>query len=199
MKTDFNSAIEARRSVYSLGKKVTVSPEKIEEVIGNAVKHVPSAFNSQSARVVVLFGANHQKSWDLTKDALRKIVPAENFGATEEKIDSFASAYGTVLFFEDNSVIESLQNNYPSYNDNFPIWSLQSAGMLQYVVWTALAVEGLGASLQHYNNLIESQVKAEWKLPASWQLLAQMPFGEIINEPGEKEFLPLTERLMVFK
>lgn len=49
------------------------------------LKNCPSAFNSQSGRVVVLFGENHHKLWNIVKDALQARVPAEAFGKTEEK------------------------------------------------------------------------------------------------------------------
>ena len=69
----FYSAIEDRRSIYAISKEQVVSDEKIQEVIYHAVKHTPSAFNSQSARVVVLLGEQHDKLWDITKETLRKL------------------------------------------------------------------------------------------------------------------------------
>ena len=48
MAKDFYSAIEDRRSIYAISKEQVVSDEKIQEVIYHAVKHTPSAFNSQS-------------------------------------------------------------------------------------------------------------------------------------------------------
>ena len=78
-------------------------------MIYHAVKHTPSAFNSQSARVVVLLGEQHDKLWDITKETLRKIVPENNFASTEEKMNAFKSGYGTVLYFEDSEVVEELQ------------------------------------------------------------------------------------------
>ncbi|MDQ0243242.1 putative oxidoreductase (fatty acid repression mutant protein) [Bacillus fengqiuensis] len=199
MTKDFYTAVKERRSIYGIGKEVDVSDEKIQEIINEAVKYTPSAFNSQSARVVLLLGEYHDKVWDITKEALRKIVSEDQFPTTEEKINSFRSGYGTVLFFEDQSVVEQLQRDYASYKDNFPIWSQQSSGMLQYVVWTSLEAEGLGASLQHYNELIENDVKKEWNIPESWKLIAQMPFGKPTAAPGEKDFQPLEERIKVFK
>ncbi|GIP37005.1 hypothetical protein J31TS4_02850 [Paenibacillus sp. J31TS4] len=95
--------------------------------------------------------------------------------------------------------LQGLQEQFPSYKDNFPVWSQQSNGMLQFVVWTSLELEGLGASLQHYNPLIDEKVAAEWNLPESWKLIAQMPFGKPTAEPGEKEFKPLHSRLQIFK
>ncbi|MEH7487797.1 nitroreductase family protein, partial [Priestia megaterium] len=171
----------------------------IEEIINFAVKHTPSSFNSQSARVVVLFGEQHDKVWNITRETLRKIVPAENFSDTDQKMNLFGSGYGTVLFFEDQEVIEGLQKQFASYSENFPVWSNQSSGMLQHVIWTALELEGLGATLQHYNPLIDDEVKAAWNIPSSWKLIAQMPFGNPVAPAGEKEFQPLSERVKVFK
>ena len=72
-------------------------------------------------------------------------------------------------------------------------------GILQFVVWTALEAEGLGATLQHYNELIASQVASTWGLPESWTLIAQMPFGKPTAPAGEKTFQPIEgERLKVF-
>lgn len=93
--------------------------------------------------------------------------------------------------------VETLQKNFPSYAENFPIWSMQSAGMLQYAVWTALSQEGLGASLQHYNPLIDASVHAEFQLPASWKLLAQMPFGAPASEPEKLAYKPIADRFIV--
>ncbi|MFZ5967438.1 MAG: nitroreductase family protein [Bacillota bacterium] len=199
MTKDFNTAVKERRTIYGISKETTVSDERIQEVIKDAVKYTPSAFNSQSARVIVLFGENHNKLWDITKEALRKIVPEGSFASTEEKINSFRGGYGTVLFFEDNSVIESLQQQFALYKDNFPVWSQQSNGMLQYIVWTSLEIEGLGASLQHYNEVIDEDVKKQWNIPSDWKLIAQMPFGKPTAPAGEKEFMPLEERVKIFR
>ena len=195
----FMEAVQARRTYYGIGKNVQVAETAIEQAVAAAVKHAPSAFNSQSARVLVLFGAQHDALWSLTKEALRNIVPADQFAATEQRIDSFGSGYGSVLYFEDQSVVGALQEKFALYKDNFPLWSLQSSGMLQFVVWTALEELGLGASLQHYNPLIDDAVRTRWNVPADWKLLAQMPFGSREAAPNEKEFQPLDGRLKVYR
>ena len=199
MSKDFFTAVADRRSFYGISKEAVVSDDKIKEIIEHAVKHTPSAFNSQSTRIVLLLGKEHDKLWDITMEALRKIVPADNFSSTEDKINSFKNGYGTVLYFEDNSVIESLQKLFALYKDNFPIWSQQTSGMHQFVIWTALEIEGFGASLQHYNELIENDVKKEWSIPENWKLIGQMPFGKPTAKPDEKQFSPLEERIKVFK
>lgn len=199
MSKDFLTAVADRRTFYGISKETVVSDDRIKEIIEHAVKHTPSSFNSQSARVVLLLGNHHDKLWDIAKEALRKIVPADQFSSTEDKINSFKNGYGTVLFFEDNSVIESLQQQFALYKDNFKVWSQQSSGMHQFVIWTALEIEGFGASLQHYNELIENDIKKEWSIPENWKLIGQMPFGKPTGNPDEKQFLPLEERVKVFK
>lgn len=199
MNKDFYEVIKNRRTIYGISKESVISDERIEEIVNYAVKHVPSAFNSQSARVVLLLGENHNKLWDITKETLRKIVPEDSFAQTEARIDSFRSGYGSILYFEDQSVIESLQEKFALYKDNFPVWSQQSSGMLQFAIWSAIEAEGLGASLQHYNPLIDDEVKNQWNIPSNWKLIAQMPFGKPNAPAGEKEFMSLEERVKIFK
>lgn len=198
-KKDFATAVEERRSIYVINNEAIVSDERIQEIVEHAVKHTPSSFNSQTARAVVLLGEQHSKLWSITTETLRQVVPANDFSPTEEKMNMFGAGYGTVLFFEDQSIVKGLQEKFPSYADNFPIWSLQSSGMVQYVVWTALEQEGFGASLQHYNPLIDDEVKSEWNIPLDWKLLAEMPFGKPIVAAGEKQFSPVEDRVKVFK
>lgn len=191
-------ALKKRRTQYALGKNLPISQEAVTRLIQEAVRLSPSSFNSQSSRVVILFGEQSQKVWDITKETLRKIVPAENFAATEQRINGFAAGAGTVLFFEDQSVVEGLQQQFAAYADNFPIWSEHSTGIAQIAVWTALAEANVGASLQHYNPVIDEEVAKTWSLPASWKLRAQLPFGSNEQSFGEKTFIDDAERFRVF-
>jgi len=198
MSKDFYSVLKERRSYYGINKDVQVSDERIKEIVEFAVKHTPSAFNSQTARLVVLTGKSHDELWNITTDTLRKVVGDRDFTGTQQKMVSFKSGYGTVLFFEDEAGVKSLQKQFPSYADNFPIWSNQASGMHQLVIWAALESEGLGASLQHYNPLIDEEVKKEWNIPSNWKLIAQMPFGNPTLQPGEKEFQPIENRVRFY-
>lgn len=200
MQKTFGQALENRRSYYSITNQSPISDKEIEDIIHFAVTHVPSSFNSQSTRVVLLLGDNHRKLWDIVKSTLEKIVPAESFKATQAKIDGcFAAGYGTVLFFEDQTVVKGLQDAFPGYKDNFPSWSVQTSAMHQLSIWTMLEDAGLGASLQHYNPLIDQEVRSTWHLPATWNLISQMPFGTPAAAPGTKEFQPLVDRVKVFR
>lgn len=199
MDSSLHDTVQERRSFYAIGKDPVLPDEKLLDIICHAVKYAPSAFNSQSARALVLLGQEHDKLWTITKDILKTIVPPEKFTPTEEKIQSFQNGYGTVLFFEDQDTVASLQQKYPSYEQNFPVWSLQSSGMLQYSIWMLLEDAGFGVSLQHYNPLIDDKVNSTWKIPNSWKLLAEMPFGKPLAAPEPKSFLPLEDRIKIYK
>ncbi|MGE9549008.1 nitroreductase family protein [Snodgrassella sp. CS2] len=191
-------AIEKRRTQYALGKNITQEQEEITALVEQAVKLSPSAFNSQSSRVVVLFNQQSEKFWHIVMNELRAIVPADKFAPTEAKINGFAAGIGTILFYEDLQTIAGLQQQYPSYAEQFPIWSEQGSGIAQFAVWTALANAGIGASLQHYNPLPDAAAAKEWQIPDSWKLRAMMPFGSNEAPFPEKTFIDDTERFKVF-
>ena len=200
MEKSFWSAVKGRRSIYNIGAEKIVSEEKIEEIVTDALLHTPSPFNSQSTRLVLLFNEEHKKLWQLTLDVLKKKVSPEQFEQTANKINGcFASGFGTVLFFEEMKTVDHLCNSFPSYADRVPYWSHHTNAMHQFVIWSALEAEGLGASLQHYNPLIDEEVHKNWNIPASWQLIAQMPFGNVLATAGEKEFGKIEDRLKIFK
>ncbi len=200
MKRNLKEALKHRRSYYAIGTQTTLPDDAIEEILDFAALHIPSAFNSQSTRMVLLLKEHHQKLWDIVKNTLKSSIPAATYTTTEAKINkSFAAGYGTVLFFEDRNIIANLQKAFPLYHEKFPLWSQQTSAMHQLAVWTMLEDAGFGASLQHYNPLIDEQVIATWKLPENWELVAQMPFGLPLEPPGKKEFKPLYDRVRVFK
>ena len=187
MKTAFLDLIEHRRTRYDLTAKSTLPKEELVRLLQTAVKHTPSAFNSQSARVLLLCGEKHKQFWQIARHELQQRVPTEKFGP-----------YGTVLFFENWSVIESLQNQFPAYKEHFPFWAYQGNAMTEFAVWTALAENGMGASLQHYNPLVDNEVHQQFHVPLDWKLVAQMPFGVPLHkEAGEKTFLPIEDRVKV--
>lgn len=194
----FLDKIKERRSIYAIGKNVALEQYQIEDIIKDAVKHSPSSFNSQSSRVVILFGESHHQFWNIVRETLRKIVPADAFEGTNAKIDSFAAGFGTALFYEDQNVIKGLQEQFAAYADNFPVWSEHSSAIAQFATWTALADHNIGASLQHYNPIIDEEVAQTFDVPANWKLRAQLVFGSIEAPAGEKTFMNDEERFKTF-
>ena len=195
----FIEQIKQRRSIYAIGKNVSQTPEQLDAVIQEAIKQSPSSFNSQSSRAVTLYGDSHAKFWEIVRETLRKMVPAENFESTSQKIDSFAAGYGTVLFYEDQDVIKDLQEQFALYADNFPVWSEHSSAIAQFATWTALAEINIGASLQHYNPIVDEEVAQTFDIPANWKLRAQLVLGSIEAPAGEKTFMNDSERFKSFR
>lgn len=200
MKRTFLEAIEHRRSCYSLSATNPVSESDIISAIDRIILSTPSAYNSQSTRLVVLFGRHHTQLWEIVKNALEEFVSPEAFTGVKEKIDSsFAAGCGTVLFYEDMAVIEQLKEKYTTYADKFDEYSEHTSAMHQFAVWTALKDMELGASLQHYNPLIDTAVAHQWNISKEWRLIAQMPFGTPLSVTETKaQHLPLTIRRLVF-
>lgn len=197
-KTTLQTIAETRRSIYALNNTLPISKDDVNQIVEHALLHTPSSFNSQSTRLVVLHGAEHEKLWEITKAELAKIVPADKFTPTEAKLDSFKAGAGTVLFFENQTVVKGLQDSFPSYAENFPIWADHANAMTQYAIWTTLASENVGANLQHYNPVIDAEVAKTWGIPDTWTLRAQLVFGGIVSPAGDKEFSPVADRLKVF-
>ena len=192
-------AICTRRTYYDLSKESPVTPQKITDLVALAIKHTPSAFNMQSGRCVVLLGKNHDKMWDTVAKVLKTAVPAKDFPKTEEKVNAFKAGFGTILFFEDETVISEFKRKFPLYEDRFETWAEHGNAMLQLNIWMLLEEAGLGASLQHYNPIIDNALREIWNWPRHWRMIAQMPFGTPVSEPAEKTFIPMKERLRVLE
>ena len=197
----FLDAVAARRTCYDLDGDIPIPEAHIEQMIDRLLLTVPSAFNGQSTRIMLLLGAHHNALWKIVKESLRPLLDADQFLKTERKIDiSFAAGYGTVLFFEDWQVVEAQKKRFPLYADRMEEYTLQTSAMHQFALWTALADEGVGASLQHYNPLIDQAVHHRWAISPAWRLMAQMPFGIPLSTPDEKvQHTPLAARRMFYK
>lgn len=200
MSNQFLDLIHNRRTIYAIGRNVQQTPEQLTDLIQAAIKQSPSSFNSQSSRAVILFNTAHEKFWNMVKEKLQSYAKDEAGAArTNARIDSFKAGFGTVLFFEDFDVVKSLQEKFPSYADNFPIWAEHSSAIAQFATWSTLNTEGLGASLQHYNPIVDEQVHAEWDIPKTWKLRAQLVFGSVEAPAAEKTYMDDAVRFKVFK
>jgi predicted oxidoreductase (fatty acid repression mutant protein) len=198
MNRDFKEALRHRRSCYAIDGCSPITDQEIQSIVDFVLLHTPSAFNSQSTRIVLLLNEHHKKLWNIVMETLRGIVPASNFGPTERKINAFAAGHGTALFLEDQDVVEDMQDRFPTYAANFPTFAQHTSAMHQLALWTLLEDAGFGASLQHYNPLIDAEVRETWKLDERWALVAQMPFGGLVEPAGAKEYEPLEKRRIFF-
>lgn len=192
--------MEKRHSVYALKKELPLPVQGVVEMVKNAVRLTPSSFHSQGGRLLILLGEEHEKLWkDVVLGAIRKVTADdEAYKKSEEKIlGCFASGAGTVLFFEDTAAVEKLQNDFPSYAAAFPSFAVESSAMSQFAVWVALAEQNIGASLQHYNELIAETVASTFQVDPKWKLTCQMPFGGIAQPAEAKPFISDEGRFVV--
>lgn len=194
----FLENLRKRRSIYHLGKKVPYQKDELIQLIKETVSCCPSVQNSQSARVVILIQQSHEQFWTMVKDIQRQHMHEKAYEGVALKIDQCCAAYGTVLFFEDQQVLQKLQKLKPLQAEEFEIWSEQSSGMVQFAVWALFASLGLGAALHHYNPSINIQVIEKYNLSQHWQLKAQMTFGSILSPADEKICVEADETFLVF-
>lgn len=189
---EFLKALSTRRSYYHINKTLPVPEETVIETVQAVTEATPDAFNMKSARTVVVLGDKQDLLWDAVYDVFGGKV-------AREKIDSFKNGAGTILYFIDETVVAAMQKNVPAYAHNFPVWANQANGMLQFNLWTALRTLGVGASLQHYNPVIDETVKRLFEIPKHWTLIAEMPFGGIEAEPDPKEKEEISRRVWIKK
>jgi len=196
----FLDLIKDRRSLYALAPESPIPDSQIEEIVKHAITWAPSTYNVQSARAVVLFGDNHQKLWDIVKKNMAD-VPLQ--GGMREymdgRIQGWKSSYGTVLWYEDQEALDGLAQKNPMVGGMLTEWSDHSTGIHQFIVWTALEAEGLGANLQHFNFHpgITAEVQSAFDLPEAWKLKAQLVFGKPTEEAKPKTFEPIEKRVLV--
>lgn len=196
---ELKETIIKRRSIRKLKKSNDVDREQIEKILRTAM-YVPSAFNMQSYRIVVLDGRNHDDLWDIVEEMLIDKMGKEKYleRGTGSKIAGFKGGNGTLLVFEDEKVLEEKREKFKSYREQVPSWSYQGSGILQYAIWLQLVDIGLSASLQHYNPMIDERVKERFKIDDSWSLISQIPFGLSDEKLEAREFLPF-EKIVRFE
>lgn len=183
-------SLRQRRSYYTIHKELPVEESRVIGLIGELTELVPDAFNMKSSRIAVALGDKQDVLWDTIFDVFHGAV-------SREKIDSFKNGAGTILYCYDTETVKRLQEMFPLYADHFPTWAQQSSAMLQFSIWSGLRELGIGASLQHYNPVIDERVRALLGLPDTYFLVAQMPFGGIGEEPGSKEKEDVSKRIVI--
>lgn len=195
--TAYMEAVMGRRSRYDLGSDLEVSEDRILELVREVVQAAPTAGNAQGSKVVVLLGAAHLRFWDLVVEIFQGRLSEERFPKTRKKLLGFKAGTGTVLFYEDEEILEGLKEKYARHGERYETWAMHGSGMQQFALWTAFSAEGIGASLQHYNPVIDEAVKEAFHIPGHFRLVAQMPFGRILSEPEPKEKRPVEEKVLV--
>lgn len=188
-----------RRSHYALSAEWVAPQEDVETLLKSVLRSVPTHFNSQSVRMVLLTDDAHRRHWELIEQILISQIGEEQYNkSTRAKIhNSFMSGVGTVLYFEESSITKGLSEQMPLYADNFAKWAHQVQGSHQWAVWIGLTELGFGASLQHYIGMNDTAIKEQVGVPAEWEFIAHMPFGKALDDPEVKPKTSMDELLKV--
>lgn len=72
MERNLKEALKHRRSYYAIDNQTTIPDAEIEEILDFAALHTPSAFNSQSTRMVLLLREQHRRLWDIVRNTLKR-------------------------------------------------------------------------------------------------------------------------------
>lgn len=194
----FIELVEKRRSIYALGTDSEYSQKEIETRIRKVVKQIPTAFNSQTTRVVVLSDGANAKFWDHIYDVQKDVLEGGMQEWMSGVVTGAKNGMGTVLFFEDKDAVKEM----PAQGIREEAYKQNNNANAQYGVWLALAEMNLGASLQHFNvgyeQGFDKGTKDMFNLPDSYEMLAQMPFGSVEQEVGEKEHIDADVQVKVF-
>ena len=92
----FFDAVKGRRSIYALDSNSPISDARIQELVKDAMLHVPSSFNSQSTRVVVLLKDQHKTFWQMTRSILAQGMDEQTAKQKLARLDGFEAGYGSV-------------------------------------------------------------------------------------------------------
>ena len=191
-----------RRSIHALTGESTISDERLQELVKQVLLSTPSAFNTQSTRIIILLKDQHKKLWDIVKAAILPHVAGnpERAAATEARLNGFHESYATILFYEDPSTFDHLLS-LTTYADKFEAWREQTSGMHQLALWVALEADGMGANVQHYNPLIDKEVLTAFpSINPNWKLITQMVIGKPAGKPlADRVQKPLEERFQVLQ
>lgn len=186
-----------RHSFYDINNAIPVDETEVIHIVTKCLELYPSPFNSQSSRLMLLLNSKHLHFWSRVEQLLLKTSPNDKIDAIQKRISSFTQGCGTILYFVDKSIITKQKQQMPLYAENFMNWAFQSSAILQFMIWSALAEQNIGASLQHYNPLIDKMVTEEYQLPSEWELVAQMPFGGINSIPKPHQFENIDDKIII--
>ncbi|KAL4923844.1 nitroreductase family protein [Aspergillus undulatus] len=191
-------------TLVELATRALFRTQKIEELANAAILHVPSSFNTQLTRLLVLLHRERERLWETVIDTFQNLVKTgalskEVWGKqTLPKLQGFQAGVGTILFYEDPAHIKPFSEKFALYKGQFQPWAEHSNAMHQYFLWSGLEYLGFGANLQHYNPLIDAPVAKQWEIPSEWRLIAQLVFGSPEGKPGDKSYKPIEERVKIY-
>ncbi|QKX61815.1 uncharacterized protein TRUGW13939_08971 [Talaromyces rugulosus] len=198
-------AAKLRRSVYNLTGTSSVSDSRIENILQQVLSFAPSSYNTQPVRLNLITGEKHKQFWDTiikTAEPILKDVGEGIWHTMGALMESQKAAYGSVVFWERGDTIREASETHKSAAHMIPQLGDHANGMAQILAWTALELEGLGASLQHMQAIpvVETALREFCGMPDDCSLKAHLTFGDIAGDhPIMPDKLPFSETLKIIK
>lgn len=197
--TAFKQVIKDRRSIYAIGNNSEHSIEDIVASIRETQKDVPTAFNSQTSRLVILNGESNTKFWDLILEVQESVLDKATWDFMSPIMHGAKNGIGTVLFFEDRDAVAKM----PTQGARTEAYKQNNSANSQYATWLALAEMNLGGSLQHFNvgyeQGFDKAIREMFNLPDSYELIAQLPFGSIEQAADAKDYMDTNVQVQLIK
>lgn len=86
-----------RRTYYKLSADLPITKERVQEVVNELVLHCPTPYNAQATRVVILFGDEHKRLWQIVSEVMEPILaPKIGVEAFTERFTGFKNSAATV-------------------------------------------------------------------------------------------------------
>lgn len=194
--TEFLDLNESRRSVYHIGRNSSYSAEDVADRLKELTPSLPTAFNIQTTRFVVVSDQVNEGVWDIIDEVQKEVLPGENYEIMAPVYQAAKEGIGTVLLFEDLEDVESM----PTGEERAHRYKENNHGIAALATWLALREMDLGASLHHHNigydEGYDLSIKEYLGLPQTWELIAQMPFGSIETYPDPKDKMDVDEQVL---
>lgn len=195
--SQFTDLVRSRRTRYAIGNNTELTKEEITARLREVAREIPTASNSQTSRLVLVYGEDNEKLWDHIMEVQKDVMPEGMWEMMSGVMLGAKGAVGTILFFEDLDAVEAM----PAQGERAETYKQHNNANVQYASWLALTELGLGANLQHMNvghkYGFDKGILEMFNLPANYELVAQMPFGSIEGDAHPKEYIADDVRVQV--
>ena len=189
--------IEKRRSNYDLENNIELSKKDLINLLRKIVYYSPSPFNVQSSKVVFLNKKSHNLLWNtVVEEYLKKNNNGELLDSEKARIKRESKAYGTILFYKDEQIIEEFKKNLDAYEKReLDGWCTEESAMLQMNIWNELRLKNIGAHLVHFDN-IDEEISVAFDINKKYKLVAIMVIGSIVQEAAVKPKKDINKRFI---
>ena len=189
--------IEKRRSNYDLGNNLEISKKDLINLLRKIVYYAPSPFNIQSSKIVLLNKKSHHLLWTtVVEEFLKKNNNGDLLDSDKARIKREDKAYGTILFYKDERVIEEFKEKLDAYEQkSLDSWCIEESAMLQMNIWNELRLRNIGAHIVHFDD-IDEEVSVAFDIDKNYKLVAMMVFGNIIQEAAVKPKKDIDKRFI---